>query len=548
MSFFSSRVKFSKLGLTCWTLLLVMVIALSVVGAAAPQTTELVILHTNDTHGHPMKFFDNPAPDVGGLPARATLVQQIRSQYQNVLLLDAGDFNTGRPESNFFKAEPEMIGYNYIGYDAVVLGNHEFDNSPETLANQMKTAKFTFLSANIKDSTGKYIAKPYTIKKYKGFKVAIFGLTTKTSEIVGNPENIKNLVFEDEVKTAQRLVPELRKKADIVIALVHMGIDPTDESGSKKLAKMVPGIDLIVDGHSHTQLNEPLFINNIPIVQTKCWGLYLGKGVMTVENKKVIGFKWELVPVNLKEKVKKPDGSSELKFIGAEIKEDQALLNLLKPYTEKVDKVLSEVIGTAEALFPQGTVRKEETALGNLVADSMLWQTRNLNTDFAIQNGGGIRADLPAGTITKKTIYEILPFDNSVVVVTIKGAELIPLFDFIATTPGKGAFPQVSDGVSFSINPTTGKCEDILIKGKPIDPEKVYRIATNSFMAIGGDGYQAFTKAIDRYDTSVFQRDTCIEYLIQLGGKIKPGLKNRIKFIQNAPVSQLTKWFIRKAA
>lgn len=547
MRFFNFDVKF-KFGITYLTLFLVIIIAFSNVGAAALQTTELVILHTNDTHGHPMKFFDNPAPDVGGLPARATLVQQIRGQYQNVLLLDAGDFNTGRPESNFFKAEPEMLGYNYIGYDAISLGNHEFDNSPEALANQMKLAKFPFLSANVKNAFGKEIAKPYIIKKYKGFKVAVFGLTTKTSEIVGNPENIKNLIFEDEVKTAQALVPKLRKKADIVIALAHMGIDATDETGSKRLAKMVPGIDLIVDGHSHTQLNEPLYINNIPIVQAKQWGLYLGKGIMTVENKKVTGFKWELMPINLKEKGKKADGSSELRFIGAEIKEDQVLFNLLKPYTEKVDQVLSEVIGAAEALFPQGEVRKVETALGNFVADSMLWKTKNLNTDFAIQNGGGIRADLPAGTITKKTIYEILPFDNSVVVVTIKGADLLPLFDFIATTPGKGAFPQVSDGISFSINNTTGKCEDILVKGKPIDPERNYRIATNSFMAIGGDGYQAFEKAIDRYDTSMFQRDTCIEYLIQLGGKIKPELKNRIKFIQSAPASQLKSWFKQNAA
>lgn len=548
MRFCNSSVKGSKFSIICLALVLVITIGLSNPGHAAPKIAELVILHTNDTHGHPLKFFDNPAPDVGGLPARAMLVKEIRSQYQNVLLLDAGDFNTGRPESNFFKAEPEIIGYNYIGYDAVTLGNHEFDNSLKILANQMKSAKFPFLAANVKNKAGKHIAKPYIIKKYKGFKVAVFGLTTKTSEIVSNPENVKDLLFEDEVETAQALVPQLRKQADVVIALVHLGIDATDDTGSRRLAKMVPGIDLIVDGHSHTYLNEPLVVNNIPIVQAKQWGLYLGKGVMTLEDKKVTGFKWELIPINLKEKVKNPDGSSSLKFSGAEIKEDQELLNLLQPYAAKVDEILSEVIGTAEDFFPQSMVRKEETALGNLVADSMLWQTRNLNTDFAIQNGGGLRADLPAGTITKKTIYEILPFDNSVVVVTIKGADLIPLFDFIATTPGKGAFPQVSEGVSFTINTATGKCEDILIKGKPIDPERIYRIATNSFMAVGGDGYQAFENAIERYDTSVFQRDACIEYIIHLGGKIKPELKNRIKFVENIPVSRIKSWFERNAA
>lgn len=548
MRLFNNKLKFSKSGIISLVMLLVIITTFAHIGAAAPQWSELVILHTNDTHGHPLKFFDNPAPDVGGLPARATLVQQIRSQYQNVLLLDGGDFNTGRPESNFFKAEPDILGYNYLGYDAAALGNHEFDNSLDVLANQMKAAEFPFLAANVKDKAGEYIAKPYIIKKFKGFKVAVFGLTTKTSEFVADPSNIKNLIFEDEVETARTLVPKLRKKADLVIALVHLGIDPTDETGSKRLAKMVPGIDLIVDGHSHTYLTEPLYINHIPIVQAKCWGVYLGKGVMKIENKRVTGFKWELLPINLKEKVKQPDGGSELRFSGAEIQEDQSLLDLLKPYATKVDEVLSEVIGAAEGLFPQGNVRKEEAALGNLVADSMLWQTKNLNTDFAIQNGGGIRADLPAGTITKRTIYEILPFDNSVVVVSIKGSDLLSLFDFIATTPGKGSFPQVSEGVSFTINTAAGKCEAVLINGKPIEPERIYRIATNSFQAIGGDGYQAFEKAIERYDTSIFQRDACIDYLIHLGGKIKPELKNRIRLIQSAPLSLFKSWFNQNAA
>jgi 5'-nucleotidase/UDP-sugar diphosphatase len=540
-------VRLSKLS-TVFLMMLAIIVTFANIGFAASGLSELAILHTNDTHGHPLKFFENPAPDVGGLPARAALVQQIRSQYRNVLLLDAGDFNTGRPESNFFKAEPDILGYNYLGYDAVALGNHEFDNPPEALAEQMKTAEFPFLAANVKDKTGKNIAKPYIIKKFKGFKVAIFGLTAKTSEYVANPANIKDLIFEDEVKTAQTLAPKLRKKADIVIALVHLGIDPTDDTGSRRLAKMVPGIDLIVDGHSHTYLNEPLYVNHTPIVQAKCWGLYLGKGVMTISAKKVTDFKWELIPVNLKEKVKQPDGSTELRYIGTEIKEDQRLLDLLKPYAAKVDGILSEVIGTAEALFPQGNVRKEETALGNLVADSMLWQTKYLNTDFAIQNGGGIRADLPGGTITKKTIYEILPFDNSVAVVSIKGSDLLPLFDYLATTPGKGAFPQVSEGISFTINTIAGKCEDILINGEPIDPNRIYRVATNSFLAVGGDGYRAFEKAVDRYDTSIFQRDACIEYLIQLGEKIKPELKDRIKLIQSPPVSLFKNWLLKGAA
>ena len=153
------------------------------------QTHHLVILHTNDTHGHPVKFFQYPAPDVGGLPARATAVTVIREENRNVLLLDAGDLNTGRPESNLFKARPDIQGYNYIGYDAMVLGNHEFDNPLDVLREQRALATFPFISANIRTKGGDYLADPFIIKEFDGLKVAVFGLTTKETEVIGNPQH-----------------------------------------------------------------------------------------------------------------------------------------------------------------------------------------------------------------------------------------------------------------------------------------------------------------------------------------------------------------------
>ena len=220
----------------------------------------LVVLHTNDTHGHPVKFFHYPAPDVGGLPARATLIRQIRKENRHVLVLDAGDVNTGRAESNFFKAKPDIEGYNFIEYDALVLGNHEFDNSIDILKGQMRLARFPFLCANIKTKDGGHLARRYIIRDFGGFKVAVFGLTTKETEIIGNPEHIKDLVFEDEVGVAVKLVPELEKEADIIIGLVHMGIYPSVKRGSKRLASEVRGIDLIVDRHTHTRLDSPILV------------------------------------------------------------------------------------------------------------------------------------------------------------------------------------------------------------------------------------------------------------------------------------------------
>ncbi len=494
--------------------------------SSGPQAPiKLVILHTNDHHGHPLKFDNYPMVGVGGLPARAALVNQVRSENENVLVLDAGDLNTGESESTFFNAEPDIIGYNYIGYDAMTLGNHEFDNPLAVLQKQMQDAKFPFLSANIKYKDGSYIGKPYIIKEFKGLKVAILGLTTSETKIIGNPQIIGDLIIEDEIEVAKKLLPELKKKADIVIVLGHLGL--YEGYGSKILAEKVPGIDLIIDGHSHTFMKEAVVVNGTPIVQAYQWGLYVGKATLTIEKKKITSFSWEAIPVNLQEK--KADG--KMGFIGQEIKEDAKILEMLLPYKDKVEQVLAEEIGEALDTFPNSEVRKAETALGDLVADAMLDYVKNLGVAFAINNGGGIRADLPKGVITKKTIYKILPFSNTLVVLTMKGSDLIELFNYIATIPqGKGAFPQVSEGLSFTINYEKGVCENILVQGKPIDPNATYKIATNSYMATGGDGYVVFKKALNVYDTSMMQRDVMIEYIKKVK-QVAPIIKGRITII-----------------
>ena len=500
------------------------------------SSSHLVVLHTNDTHGHPLKFFHYPAPDVGGLPARATLVEHIRRENDNVLLLDAGDLNTGMAESNLFKAKPDLIGYNYIGYDAMVLGNHEFDNPPAVLKKQMELADFPFLSANVKTKDGEYLAEPYIIKEFDDFTVAIFGLTTKETEIIGDPEHIKDIVFEDEIKVANRLVPELQKKADIIIALVHMGIYESSERGSQRLASKVSGIDLIIDGHTHTMLERPVFVETpdsdhpTVIVQAWQWGLVLGRVDLWIKNKKIIDITFEAIPINLKKVEEESGGTQIYQFLGEPINEDDTLLSLLQPYKEKAEEVLSETIGHSEGMFDNTYTRERETALGDIIADSMLWYTKNSGTDFAIQNAGGIKTDLQEGPVTRKIVYELLPFDNSLVVVTLRGTDVQALFAHIAgISQGEGAFPQVSEGLYFTINRRAKKCEHIFIHGHPLDPKKNYKIVTNSYLSKGGDGYKIFLKAIDTYDTSVFQQEAFIEYIAHLGGSIKPQLKGRIR-------------------
>ena len=363
-------------------------------GRSDSQIHHLVVLHTNDTHGHPVKFFLDPAPDVGGLPARATLIKKIREQNKDVLVLDAGDLNTGRLESNLFKAKPDLEGYNYIGYHAMVLGNHEFDHPLRILREQMALATFPFISANVKTRGGDYLAAPFIIKEFAGLKVAIFGLTTKETEVIGNPEYTRDLLFEDEIEVARELVPELRRKADLVIGLVHLGIYQSSSKGSKRLAHEVSGIDLIVDGHSHTKLDAPIVVTHpltghkTPIVQAWKWGLILGKVDLFVRNKKVIDYRFEAIPVNLKEVERKPDGAQMYHFIGEEIPEDTKLLALLEPYVAKAESVLTKVIGEAEATFFYDGVREEENPLGDLVADSMLWYTKYLGWILPCRTAG----------------------------------------------------------------------------------------------------------------------------------------------------------------
>ncbi len=522
---------------------MVLVIILVMAGCAGlsdykPSAVEnsLVVLHTNDHHGHPLPFFDYPSPGQGGLPARATLVNDIRSEFQNVLVLDAGDLNTGRPESNFFKAQPDIKGYNYIKYDALAIGNHEFDLNMDNMQTQIKSSEFPWLCANAKRN-GNYLknVKPYIIKEYNGFRVAIIGLVSARTAVTGNPEHINGITFEDEVKVASALVPELKKKADIVIGLVHMGIYDDASMGSKRLATQVPGLALVVDGHTHTKLEEPVMVvntvsgNKVGIVQAKHWGLYVGKAVLKFKNGEVTDLGWSSVPVNVKRREKK-DGQKIYHFIDKELINDPELMAILKPYHDEVESVLSEVIGSATGAFINDETRKQETALGDIVADSQLWYMKKMgfDIDFAFQNGGGIRATLGSGEIKKKTIYEVLPFDNSICVVSLKGSDVLALFAQTPKNIGHGSMPQVSEGVSFTINTASGEVENLLVGNLPVDPSKTYKIALNSYLAAGGDGYKVFKKRLEFYDSSMMQRDAFIKYVTHLNQDISPQTHNRI--------------------
>jgi len=483
---------------------------------------ELVVLHTNDHHGAVIGKNDSDGTVHGGLAEVATFVKEVRAQNKNVLVLDAGDINTGMAVSNMFKAEPDIKAYNAIGYDAAVIGNHEFDKPLAVLKNQMKMSKFAWVNANIMQGNV-YLATPYIIKKYRGFTVGIFGLTTQTSQITQRPD--ESLVFLNEIETAKKMTAYLRnvKKVDVVIELGHLGdIEETSaQNTSVELAQQVPGIDLIVDGHSHSIFLKPLVVNGIPIVTANERGMYVGDGVLKIKGGKVTDFTWK--PVEITDKAFPPD---------------PAVTALLKPYLEQADVFLKKVVMTASAEFPfdKSKVRSQETAIGNLLCDACVGyykETGGIMLDFAIENSGVIKTALPAGKVTREQIMTMLPFESYFYVVTLKGTDVKKLMDYIASIPrGETSFPQVSKELRYTItydaDGKNGTVSNVSVSGKPIDDARYYRIGVNDLIAAGADGYDMFKNSIDSYNSSKLLNEVVVDYVSTLSKPVDPVIDGRI--------------------
>lgn len=501
------------------------------------KTYQLTILHTNDHHGHFSKFNPYPVFDVGGLAAQSTLVNVVRAEVEkkggHTLLLSAGDINTGVPESDMLDAEPDFKLMNLIGYDAMAVGNHEFDKPLDVLIKQEKWADFPFLAANIVDAhTGDTLFVPYIIKAFNGLRVAIFGLTTEETPILVVPDNVKDVEFKSTIDTAKALVPELRKKADLVIALTHLGF--YEESGGKykapgvfKLARGVAGIDAIIDGHSHTPVEKPKIINKTLLLQAGEWSKYVGRLDLTIntEPERVIHWEYELIPVNMKRRVKF-EGQSYYVYEDRGYIEDQRILEAMKPYLERADKALSQPVGKALVKLDgdRTLIRSQETNLANLVTDSMRSKT---GADIAFQNAGGIRTDIAPGTVTYRDILKVLPFGNTLVTMYMMGKEVMDVLNYAATIqPGNGAFLQVS-GLKWTNN--RGKVENVIIGNALIDMAKIYKVVTNNFMAAGGDGYSIF-KGIKQVDTGFVDADSLREY-IEKSEEVDPQVEGRLTLI-----------------
>ncbi|EAB2878250.1 bifunctional UDP-sugar hydrolase/5'-nucleotidase [Salmonella enterica] len=503
------------------------------------KTYKITILHTNDHHGH---FWRSEYGEYG-LAAQKTLVDSIRKEVAqeggSVLLLSGGDINTGVPESDLQDAEPDFRGMNLIGYDAMAVGNHEFDNPLTVLRQQEKWAKFPFLSANIyQKSTGERLFKPWAIFTRQDIKIAVIGLTTDDTAKIGNPEYFTDIEFRKPAEEAKVVIQELNmnEKPDVIIATTHMGHYDNGDHGSNapgdvEMARSLPAgsLAMIVGGHSQDpvcmasenkkQVNyvpgtpcAPDKQNGIWIVQAHEWGKYVGRADFEFRNGEMKMVNYQLIPVNLKKKVTWDNGKSERVLYTLEIAENPQMLSLLTPFQNKGKAQLEVKIGSVNDLLEgdRSKVRFVQTNMGRVILAAQIART---GADFGVMSGGGIRDSIEAGDITYKSVLKVQPFGNIVVYADMSGKEVVDYLTAVAQMkPDSGAYPQFAN-VSFVAK--EGKLTDLKIKGEPVDPAKTYRMATLSFNATGGDGYPRIDNKPGYVNTGFIDAEVLKEFIQQ---------------------------------
>lgn len=509
-------------------LALVMAFSLAIPAGAAnwddDLTGHIVILHTNDVHG----AIDNYA-------SVAALKDAYEAAGAQVLLMDAGDFSQGSTSVNVSEGATAVELMNMAGYDVATTGNHEFDYGYANLKTLMEQAEFPILAANAFTAEGELAMDEANHTFQLGdVTVGVFGLATPETATKAHPAKLEGVTFlaEDELfNCAQEQVDELTAAGcDYIICLGHLGID-AESTGNRSidLLENVTGIDVFIDGHSHSTQSDIA-------EETNGTGM-VGDTVLTST-----GTKLESVGVvDIA-----ADGTIDASTLSMEelnategFTPDQDIATRVSEINAQIEEDMGQVIGTSEVDLDgvRENVRASETNLGDLITDAMLWQAGqdNEEVDAAITNGGGIRASIAAGDITKKSVNDVLPFGNTLYVVEVTGAELLEALEAstYCTPEPVGAFPQVA-GIEFTIN--TGAAYDagenypgttyaepasinrvtiLTVGGQAFDADATYTIVTNDFLAAGGDTYYAFSAAESGYDTGISLDQVVMDYITE---------------------------------
>ncbi|MBX5197462.1 LysM peptidoglycan-binding domain-containing protein [Rhizobium sp. NZLR10] len=502
---------------------------LALSAGAAFADYELNILHINDFHSRieSINKFDSTCSAeeegknecFGGAARLKVAIDQRRQALsgKNVVLLNAGDNFQGSLFYTTYKGAAEAEFLNLMKFDAMTVGNHEFDDSEDGLATFLDKVQFPVVTANVKATAASKLGdriKPSLVLDVGGQKIGIVGAVTNDTAELSSPG--PNVTIADDVQAITSAVQDLKGQGvNKIIALTHVGY-PRDLA----LIAKIPDVDVVVGGHSHSLLSNtdpkaegpyPTMVDNpggykVPVVQAASYSKYLGDLVVNFDDSGVV-----------------KDAKGDPILIDSTFTPDPAVVARITELAKPIEELRKKVIGSSEAPIEgdRKVCRVKECSMGNLVADAMLDRTKNQGVTIAVQNGGGLRASIDGGEVTQGEVITVLPFQNTLATFEATGADVVKALEngVSQIDQGAGRFPQVA-GLKFSFDqskPVGSRVSDVQVKegdnSAPIDPGKTYKVATNNFMRAGGDGYSIFKDGKNAYDFGPDLADVTAEYL-----------------------------------
>ena len=506
--------------------------ALALTAGMAAADYSLTILHTNDFHARfePISKYDSGcgAEDnaegkcFGGSARLVTAISEARARSNNAILVDGGDQFQGTLFYTYYKGALAAEMMNKLGYDAMTVGNHEFDDGPEVLRGFMDAVNFPILMSNADVSAEPLLADKLaksTVIERGGEKLGLIGLTPQDTHELASPGD--NITFSDPVAAVQAEVDKLTGEGvNKIIVLSHSGYGV-----DQRVAAETTGVDVIVGGHSNTLLSNtqegavgpyPTMVGDTAIVQAYAYGKFLGELNVTFDDEGNI-----------------TEAAGEPIIMDAAVTQDEATVERIAEAAAPLDEIRNKVVAeTAEPINGErDTCRAMECQMGNLVADAMLARVKDQGVEIAIANGGGLRASIDAGEVTMGEVLTVLPFQNTLSTFQVSGATMVEALEngVSQIEEGAGRFPQVA-GMSFAVDPAQpagSRVSDVMVGGAPIDMEKMYGVVSNNYVRNGGDGYAMFKSAENAYDFGPDLADVTAEFLAE-NGPYQPYTDGRI--------------------
>ncbi|HEX8177485.1 MAG TPA: 5'-nucleotidase C-terminal domain-containing protein [Pyrinomonadaceae bacterium] len=531
----SKRASF-RIALPAALLMTIALLVYSMAGATAAQRVQVVILSTTDMHGniYPIDYYTNK-PDGRGLAKLATAIKQARKESPNLLLLDSGDTIQGTPlayyhnKKNNAPPDPMMLAMSALKYDAMAVGNHEYNFGLKNIEKARREANFPWLSSNTyKAGTEENYYAPYIVKEVNGVRVGILGLTTPGIPNWENPQNYAGLEFRETVSEARKWVPILREKerVDLVVISMHMGIEEDlrtgepnpssvpNENAAVRIAREVPGIDVILMGHTHREIPS-LFVNGVLLAQANHWGRHLARVDVYLDK---VGDRWRVAAK-----------SGRTIPMDEKVQPDPEILALAKPYDEETQAWLGRVIGESPAELTSEGARFQDSAILDLIQRVQLDAGKADVSMTALFNA---QARIPRGPVTVRDIAGLYIYENTLVTLEVTGQQLKDALEhsakyFLPFVPGKLPSELVNDkipsynfdiaeGVTYDLDvtkPAGSRIQNLRYKGKPLAPTQKLKLVTNNYRVNGGGGYEMYKGAPVVYRSSEEIRELIVDWV-----------------------------------